>query len=356
MRKFKKVYVLGLVVVIGINILGGCGKDATSEKTNGSGAPVVKIGTANGSLCLAPLHIAEDNGYFKEEFEAAGVEYELVEIELAQAGDHIASGKIDACVGLAGSLIPQIDSGLDISFTGGLHTGCTKFYVNTDSGIDSIADLKGKKIGVPGLGDSSVVALKRELFDQGIGVSADNMEVEWVSYNLTDLPLALDNRAVDVVALHDPVAYQAEQEYGFKKIFDLAEDERFSKEYCCQIYVTNELAQEYPEAAAAYTRALLKASAFVQHDAEAAAKIQIDNGQCAGELKINAMLLESYNYTPSVSLAKSTFQSASDELIKIGDLQEGIILETFIKEHFKEFDKVPDSYIFNDDGTFTEVD
>lgn len=56
------------------------------------------------------------------------------------------------------------------------------------------------------MSDSSVVALKRKLADVGVGVSTTNMEIELVVYNMTDLPLALDNGAVDAIALHDPVA------------------------------------------------------------------------------------------------------------------------------------------------------
>lgn len=354
-KNIKKLVVTLLILTISTLCLVACGgnNDAkeNSEKTN-----TFKIGTANGSLCIAPLHVAEDLGYFDEEFKKAGISYELVEVDMQQAAELTAAGKIDACLGLSGSLIPQIDSGLDISFTGGIHTGCTKYYVKNDSGITSLKDLKGKKIGVPGMSDSSVIALKRKLFDLGIGVSTSNMEVNLVTYNLTDLPQALDNGAVDVVALHDPVATSAEQEYGFKKILDLTEDEKFANEYCCQIYVSNEAAQNNKKAAAAYTRALLKASAYVQANPEEAAKLQIDNNQCSGDLETNAALLKSYNYTPSVKLAKETFRNSVDELVKIGDLKSGRDLDKFTKEHFAEFDDVPESYVYNEDGSFTEVE
>lgn len=213
MRALKKLssFVLVLTLLSAL-LLTGCG----NKKDNGE--YVFKIGTANGSLCLAPIHIAVDNGYFEEKFKEAGVKYELVEIDLVNVSDLVASKKIDASLGLAGSLIPQIDSGLEIAFTTGIHTGCTKYYVSADSDIKDMSDLKGKKISVPSIGDSSVIALKRILHDLGIGVSTDNMEVELVVYNLTDLPLALDNGAVDAVALHDPVAASAEAEYDFTKI------------------------------------------------------------------------------------------------------------------------------------------
>ncbi len=348
----KKLVSFFVILVMGILSLASCGKKEKAKETE---EYIFKIGTANGSLCLAPLHVAIDNKYFEDEFKAAGIKYQLVEIDLQQASDLIASEKIDACVGLSGSLIPQIDSGLDIAFTGGLHTGCTKYYVSKDSSIQSLEGLKGKKIGVPGLADSAVVALKRKLFDLGIGVSTTNMEIELIPYNMTDLPLALENKAVDAIALHDPVATAAEQEYGFKKILDLTEDEKFAKEYCCQIYVSNKVAKRYPKAAAAYTRALLKAAAFVQADPGAAAKLQIDHKQCSGDLQVNTKLLQSYNYTPSVSLAKKTFRDASDELIRIGDLKEGRNLDEFTNDHFITLDGVPESYTFHKDGSFSEV-
>ncbi|MBQ8515436.1 MAG: ABC transporter substrate-binding protein [Ruminococcus sp.] len=349
MRNIKRLFSFVLAFTLSLTLfLTGCG----SSKESGD-AYVFKIGTANGSLCLAPLHIAADNGYFEEEFNDAGIQYELVEIDMQQTADLVASGQIDACVGLAGSLIPQVDSGLEITFTAGLHTGCTKYYVSADSDIDDLSDLKGKKIGVPGMSDSSVVALKRKLADLGIGVSTNNMEIELVVYNLTDLPLALANGAVDAVALHDPVAASAEAEYGFTKILDLTEDEKFKDEYCCAAFVTTSAASEHPEAAAAYTRALMKASAYVQAEPENTAKLQIENEQCSGDLENNAKLLASYNYQPSVSVMEETFRNACTDLLAIGDLQEGRDIEEFTSEHTVEFEGVPDSYIYNEDGTFS---
>ncbi|MBR3057880.1 MAG: ABC transporter substrate-binding protein [Clostridiales bacterium] len=349
-----------LIAAIGISGLMACSKkEETSGASNSStgaqsnGDPDIIIGTANGSLCLAPLHIAIDNGYFEEEFKAAGVTWKVEEIDLNNLSSLVAADKVDASTQLAGAMIPQIDNGLEITFTAGLHTGCTKYYTKDGSGIESVADLKGKKIGVPGIGDSSVIALKRLLFDNGIGVTTENLEVEWVVYGLTDLPLALENGAIDVAALHDPVAYSAEKEYGFKKILDLSTDEKFKDEYCCMAFVTNKLAKENPKAAAAYTRAMLKASAFVQANPKEAAKIQIDNNQCSGDLEVNASLLASYNYGPSVSIAGVTITNAASELIRIGELKADDP-NVFVTKAFTKFDGVPDSFKY-ENGSFTEV-
>lgn len=357
MKIFKRAFSAVLAGTLVLSLLTGCGNSSDGGSGNAdngnSDSYVFKIGTANGSLCLAPLHVAADLGYFDEEFDAAGIKYELVEIDIQQAADLVASGQIDACVGLAGCLIPQVDNGLEIAFTAGLHTGCTKYYVAADSDINDMADLKGKKIGVPGMSDSSVVALKRKLADVGVGVSTTNMEIELVVYNMTDLPLALSNGAVDAIAVHDPVATAGEEEYGFKKILDLTDDEKFKNEYCCTSFVATDFYNKHPEATAAYTRALMKAAAYVQADPEGAAKFQIDNDQCSGELATNTKLLSSYNYQPSVSAMESTFRNACSDLLDIGDLQEGRNLDEFTKEHVAQLDGVPDTYVYNEDGTFT---
>ena len=351
--KKNKLTSLLLTATLAFSALTACSTgNANADTAKSNGDVDIVIGTANGSLCLAPLHIAIDNGYFEEEFKAAGVTWRVEEIDLGNISELVASEKIDASTQLAGAMIPQIDNGLEIAFTAGLHTGCTKYYVK-DTSINSVADLKGKKIGVPAIGDSSVIALKRKLYDEGIGVTTDNLEVEWVVYSLTDLPLALENGAIDVAALHDPVAYSAEQEYGFKKILDLSTDEKFANEYCCMAFVTSKLAETNPKAAAAYTRAMLKASAFVEANPREAAKIQIDNNQCSGDLEVNASLLESYNYGPSVSIASTTINDAATELIRIGELKADDPA-VFIEKAFKKFEGVPDTFVYKD-GNFVEV-
>lgn len=359
-KNMRKLFILGILGILIIQVFTACSNSSTNNDTSykaelkKDGDADIKIGTANGSLCLAPLHIALDNGYFEEEFKKEGVKWSIEEIDLSNIADLVESDKVDASTQLAGAMIPQIDNGLEIQFTVGIHTGCTKYYVKKDSGIKSPSDLKGKKIGVPSLGDSSVVALKRILFDLGIGVSTENLEVEWVVYGLTDLPLALENGAIDVAALHDPVAYSAEKEYGFSKILDLSTDEKFKDEYCCMGFVTKKLAEENPKAAAAYTRALLKASAFVQANPKEAAKIQIDNGQCSGDVETNASLLASYNYNPSVSAADTTIQNAARELIRIGELKSVEDSNEFSEKAFVKFDDVPDSYVYSSKGQFEE--
>ncbi len=67
-------------------------------------------------------------------------------------------------------------------------------------------------------------------------------------------------------------------------------------EYCCVSFVSTELADEHPDIAAAFTRAVLKASAYVTAYPEETAKIQIKGEYVRGDPEFNAEILKSYKY------------------------------------------------------------
>ena len=319
---------------------------------------VVHINFQTGSLCAAPVHVAMKMGLFDEELSKIGQKAEYVpQVEGgATLAEMIASGKVDAGYGLYATQLQAMENGLPISYTSGIHIGCTKYYVRQDSNIQSVADLRGAKIGVPGLADSSVMNLKRKLMDLGIGVTADNNEVEFLAYSSSDLAIALNNGAVDVIGAHDPVATKGELAYGFRKILDTGTDDKFINEYCCQQFVTHKLLRENPEGAAAVTRALQKASAFVEAEPRLAAQLQIENNLVAGDLDFNAALLEELNFIPSRSLGKKTFDSAARQLQAAGILKENTDIEKFIAQGYIELFGVPDGYTYNKDTkTYSEI-
>lgn len=314
-----------------------------------------KIGTANSGLCAAPLHIAIDKGIFEEEFSKAGLKYEVVEIDLMQATSLVVAKKIDATFGLAGGLLPQLDNGLEVSFLTGVHTGCTKFYVKADSPYYSVADLKGKTVGLCGVQDSSTIVWQRKFHDLGYKAYGPEAEFKMAIYGLTDLPIALENGAVDVVGLHDPVGYLAEKQYGFRNILDTTTDKVFSQEYCCMTFVSSETAEKFPEHTKAFIRAMLKASAFAQAEPYETARLQIENKHVSGDLDQNAAMLKTYNYTPSVGLAYQTLFNAIDKVVDMGIMQNVADKKKFVDSHFVRYNDVPDSYVYNSDGTYTEA-
>ena len=342
----KKSVLMGMALVSFLSFTACNKKQAASSD---SAQKVVRINFQTGTLCAAPVHVAMKMGLFEEELAAIGQKAEYVQVVEGGAtlAEMIGSGKVDAGYGLYATQLQAMENGLPISYTSGIHVGCTKYYVRADSPIKTVADLRGAKIGVPGLADSSVMNLKRKLMDVGIGVTAEKNEVEFLAYASADLAIALNNGAVDVIGAHDPVATKGERAYNFRKILDTGTDEKFRVEYCCQQFVTHKLLKKNPEGAAAVTRALQKASAFVEAEPRLAAQLQIENNLVAGDLDFNAELLDELNFIPSRSLGKKTFAKAARQLQEAGILKASTDIEKFIAQGYIELFGVPDGYSYD---------
>ncbi|MBQ1311560.1 MAG: ABC transporter substrate-binding protein, partial [Blautia sp.] len=273
-----------------------------------------------------------------------GIEAENIQVEAAHVMEAAGADQVEAGFGLIGKFLLPIENGLNIKFTAGIHTGCTKLLAPADSEIQSVADLRGKRIGVTGLAGAETIVTKRALAKEGISFAVENPEVEFLVFSSSDLGQALQNGAVDAIALGDPNASQFEREYGLNAIIDTAASEGFKDEYCCGAWVTEKVAQEHPEVAAAFTRAVLRASVWVDEHPEETAQLQIEKNYVAGDPAFNASVLSSYNYIPSVQGGYDAINLSVAQLTDIGVLKEGTVAKEFADGSYLFFDDVPDSY------------
>lgn len=339
---FVKATVFVVAVLSFGSVFTSC-KDKNAKK-------ITHIGYFTGDICNAPMHVAMEKGFFQEEFDAIGQEFDLVSRVQAttSAAELVASGKMDAGTDLAAAVLPQIENGLDVTFVTGYHTGCTKFYAKAESGIKTIEDFKGKKVAIPGLTDSAFMNIKRKLEISGIKTTGENSEVEFIVYETPSMPIALSKGDVDIVGLHDPVATIIEKEYGFTKVFDIGEDSNFKDEFCCQAFVSQRLAKENPDAAKAFTKAILKAAALVQEVPYEVAQLQLDNEFVTGTKELNGEILDSLDYNASIRGGKVTVDKQARDLKNLGFLKTDDI-EGFIKDAYTVLEGIPDGYTYNKD-------
>lgn len=293
----------------------------------------------HGSLCGAPLYIGIEKGFFEEE----GIEIEQVNIDAAHVSEAIGADQVDVGMGLIGKFLQPLENGLPIKFTTGIHTGCIKLLVPADSDIKTITDLKGKNVGVPGLADAGTIVTKRSLFNAGIDVTEGSSEVDFTVFSRNDLPQALENGAVDAIVLGDPQASVAQEEYNLNVLIDTASDDEYKDEYCCAAFVTTKLAEENPEAAAAFTRAVQKASQWVQDNPEESAKIITEKNYVSGEADFAASVLSTYNYKPSVQGGYDALKLSAEQLSQIGILSSDTDATKFADNAYAFFDGVEDS-------------
>jgi NitT/TauT family transport system substrate-binding protein len=138
--------------------------EAPPEKT------VVRLSKITG-ICIAPQYVAE------ELLRAEGItDVRYVETTAGDAStEALANGNIDLSLNFAAPLVAVIDTGAPITVLAGVHVGCFELFGNER--VRSIADLKGKSVGVQGLGSSPYVFLAAMAAHVGLDPVKD---IHWV--------------------------------------------------------------------------------------------------------------------------------------------------------------------------------
>jgi len=311
----------------------GCAKHSETS----SDSSKVRVGYI-GLTCEAPIFTAVEKGFFKEE----GLDVSLVKCEWANYKDVLALGGFDVTHHLVMYFLKPIEQGLDVKFTGGIHRGCLRVQAAAKSNIRTIQDLRGKRIGVPGMGTPPFIFANRVLGANGID---PGKEITWLVFPAGELGLALDKGEVDAVANSEPIGSLLLADGKVRNIADQAKDMPYRDEYCCAVLVNGKFYQKNPKACAAATRALLKAAKWVEANPAAAAKISVEKKYLASTIEQNTAAISNLRYVPSVSGAELAVKLASAEMKKAGMLNPTTDVDALARHAFVHMDGVSDEWV-----------
>jgi NitT/TauT family transport system substrate-binding protein len=318
--------------------LAGCGKKS-QQHVQVVNSRHVKIGFI-GLTCEAPIYYAYEAGLFKEE----GLEPELVKCSWAQYKDNLALGAYDITHHLVMYFLKPIEQGLDVRFLGGVHTGCLRVQTGVNSPIHKIQDLKGKRIGVPGMGTPPFVFANRVFGTHGVDASKD---ITWKVYPAGELGLALKKGEVDAVADAEPIGSLLIAQGLARNVegMDEATDMPYANEYCCEIIANGKWVDANPDTAARATRAILKAAKWVQENPKAAAQLAVDKKYLASTVELNTVALSRLKYIPSVNHAEQTLFTAAKEMREAKMLAPETDTDALAKKAFQHLEGVTDDWI-----------
>ena len=98
-------------------------------------------------------------------------------------------------------------------------------WVKKGSPIRTVADLKGKKLGVYSLGSAGITLIRIALADvHGLNVAVRGGDIEFVEMPAPAMPAALASGSIDAATLIHAQAYKASQDGEFVAITQTAED------------------------------------------------------------------------------------------------------------------------------------
>lgn len=164
--------------------------------------------------------------------------------------------------------VPAVMEGADLVVIGELIRGVPggqTVEVRADSGIESVADLEGKKVAVVGLNSGHQGRIATAMIAEG----ADPSKVEFVSLGWNEMPAALEQGTVDAVTVTGPPQLQLQNELGSKTLLDLG-DGTFAEFPDSQWLANGRWARENPNTVAAFQCAVVvKGQAAVNDDQEA---------------------------------------------------------------------------------------
>src|SRR5437773_11412573 len=206
-----------------------------------------------------------------------------------------------------------IEQGLDVRFLAGIHRGCLRVQAGVKTNIHTIQDLKGKRIGVPGMGTPPFVFANRVFGTHGVDAST---EITWKVYPAGELGLALKKGEVDAVANAEPIGTLLIAQGIARNVegMDEATDMPYAKEYCCEIIANGKWIDANPDTAARATRAILRGAVWVQQNPKAAAQLAVDKKYLASTVELNTVAISRLKYIPSVKSAEETLYSAAKEM------------------------------------------
>lgn len=218
-------------------------------------------------LCNAPQYVADDllraEGFTDIRYvdSAAG----------AQLTGGIVDGAIDFSMGYAGPNIIAVDAREPIVNLAGVHVGCFELFTHGE--IHSIAELKGRRVGIVALGSSEHIYLAAMLAYIGLDPQRD---VEWVKSDPRPAFELFTDGKVDAFLGFAPIPQDMRARHVGHVIVNSAVDHPWAQYFCCMLIGNREFVRKHPAATKRVLRAILKAADLCVTDPATVAKRLVD--------------------------------------------------------------------------------
>lgn len=295
-RSFVKGAAAASAVVAAGAAMAGCGSNDASSNTDvkkedsstSSEKIPMTIGYWGGNCCELAVYVAIENGCFQDN----GIDPNVVTIT-ADTSELLANDEIDFFLWTPGFFLSWLQ-GANAKLIDTMHTGCWSGITLEGNGINSAADLKGKKVGCTGMSGPSYVE-SNALYSRATGGKGAD-DINWTVYDGSLLLQALKDHEVDAIIGIDSTLYPQVKDTEGAKFFFISAQE-LSDYYCCFVCCNSHTLEKYPEAGDRLAKAFADADDILRKDVDAAVEMAIEKGYTVGKYpNIEKGLANNYLY------------------------------------------------------------
>ncbi len=177
-RRPAGLFAAGLVAVLVAGLVAACGSGSTASPT---AAPLTPLRVGLGyipSVQFAQFYLADQAGYYRD----AGLDVTFENKIDPDLITLVGQGAVDIGIADGTSLIPAASQGIPVRYVATIYADFPSIvFAKASSGVIGAADLKGKKLGIPGKYGSSWIMLQALLASVGL-TPADLDIVEFPDY------------------------------------------------------------------------------------------------------------------------------------------------------------------------------
>jgi NitT/TauT family transport system substrate-binding protein len=218
------------------------------------------------TICVAPQYVTE------ELLRAEGfADIHYVDTLAPEVPEAVARGKVDFSLAYASQFVASIDAGEPVTLLAGVMVGCFELF--SKEGIRSIAELKGKTVGVQALGSTPHVLLTVLAAHLGLDPVKD---IHWVTDpSIKPIELFVQGK-IDAFLGFPPEPQGLRARHIGNVLVNTAVDRPWSQYFCCMLAGNPEFVRKHPFATKRVLRAILKAADLCATDPAGAAQRLVD--------------------------------------------------------------------------------
>jgi NitT/TauT family transport system substrate-binding protein len=213
--------------------------------------------------CVAPLYIVDD--LLRDEG--------FSDIRYVPSLWTLMHGETDFNLDWSGPMIVPIDAGEPFVLLSGVHPGCFELFAR--EGIRGVGDLKGKNVGVRGVGAGDHMLVS--MIAANVGLDPDK-DIHWVAHGPRDQKELFVAGEIDAFVTAPPFAQELHARNFGHVILSTTLDRPWSQYFCCMLIGAADFVRRNPIATKRVVRAMVRAADICAAKPDWVAQRLVDRG------------------------------------------------------------------------------